>query len=119
MRIIRFLPLAVPLALGLAACGHDEPGTTQVIIQQPATAIVPTAPMAPPTPLSEVVPPPPVSATPTVWQPGHWRYTGVTSRPWSWQSGEYVAVPTGATAWVPGQWQQQGTSWVWREGHWA
>ncbi len=75
--------------------------------------------MPPPPPMSDLVPPPPASSGPTVWQPGHWRYTGVGNTPWSWQSGQYVAVPPGATAWVPGQWQQQGSGWVWRDGHWA
>jgi hypothetical protein len=119
MRVIYALPLLVPSLVGLAACDNSPPPTTQVVVQAPPTTVVPSAPMPPPPPMSELVPPPPVSATPTVWQPGHWRYTGVSGNPWNWRAGQYVAVPPGATAWVPGQWQQLQTGWVWREGHWA
>ncbi len=120
MRVIHALPLIVPAMLGLAACGGSPPPqTTQVIVQPGQDTVVPQAPMPPPPPMSELVPPPPASATPTVWQPGHWRYSGIGNSPWSWQNGQYVAVPPGATAWVPGQWQQLGGGFVWREGHWA
>jgi hypothetical protein len=119
MRFTQVLPLVLPVILGVAACGRSEPPTTQVIVQPAPTTVVPLAPMPPPPAMSELVPPPPVSSVPTVWQPGHWRYSGIGSSPWNWQSGQYVAVPPGASAWVPGQWQQQGSGWVWREGHWA
>src|SRR3954462_4572964 len=116
MRTIYTLPLMLPVMFGLAACDTSTPPqSTQVIVQAPPTTIVPAAPMPPPPPMSELVPPPPASSTPTIWQPGHWRYTGIGGNPWTWQSGQYVAVPPGAAAWVPGQWQQQGGGWVWRE----
>ncbi|MDB5403844.1 MAG: hypothetical protein QOD93_6213 [Acetobacteraceae bacterium] len=120
MRFVLALPLLVPAVLGLAACSDSPPPqTTQVIVQPSPTTVVPTAPMPPPPPMSELVPPPPASAVPTVWQPGHWRYSGIGGNPWTWLGGQYVAVPPGAAAWVPGQWQQQGNGWLWREGHWA
>ena len=120
MRLVSALPLVVPVAFALTACDTSPPPqTTTVIVQPPQTAIVPQAPMPPPPPMSELVPPPPASSTPTIWQPGHWLYTGVAGNPWNWQSGQYVAVPPGAIAWVAGQWQQQGSGWVWREGHWG
>jgi hypothetical protein len=120
MRIPHTLSLALPAVLSLAACGSPPPPqTTQLIIQPPQTTITPVAPMPPPPAQTELVPPPPASASPTVWQPGHWRFTGLSGAPWTWQSGQYVAVPPGATAWVPGQWQQQNSGFVWREGHWA
>ncbi len=120
MRVSYAFAVVVPMMLGLAGCGESPPPpTTQVIVQPSPATVVPSAPMPPPPAMSELVPPPPVSATPTVWQPGHWRYSGINSSPWSWENGRYVAVPPGATAWVPGQWQQQGSGWVWREGHWA
>ena len=82
MRVICRLPLIVPAMLGLAACEPSPPpATTQIIVQQPAGTIVPAAPMPPPPPMSELVPPPPPSSTPTIWQPGHWRYSGI-----GWQS---------------------------------
>jgi hypothetical protein len=120
MRFIFALPLLVPAVAGLSACGAPPPPqTTQVIVQPQPTAVVPAAPMPPPPPMSELVPPPPPSATPPIWQPGHWRYTGIAGNPWRWQGGQYVALPPGVTAWVPGQWQEQGGGWVWREGHWG
>jgi hypothetical protein len=118
MRLVFAWPLLVPGVLGLAAC-NDSPPPSTVIVQPAPTSVVPTAPMPPPPPMSELVPPPPSSYTPTIWQPGHWRYSGIGNSPWQWQGGQYVSVPPGATAWVPGQWQQQGGGWVWQEGHWA
>ena len=119
MRFIHGFPVLLGAALGLAACSSDPPPPTQVYIQQAPTTVVPAAPMPPPPPISELVPPPPPGAGPTVWQPGHWQYTGLSGNPWSWQKGQYVGVPPGAAAWGPGQWQQQAGGWGWRDGHWA
>lgn len=115
----RIACLAAPLALGLVACGDDRPvETTRVIIQQPQ-AVVPVAPLPPPPAHAELVPPPPSSSR-TVWQPGHWRYTGRAGNPWEWQGGSYVMVPPGANTWVPGRWAPQPSGgWAWLEGHWA
>jgi len=112
------LPMLLPALLGLASCAAQPPAT-QVFISGTQPAIVPLAPAPPPPPIAELVPPPPPSSTPTIWQPGHWSYTGVSSNPWSWVAGMYVGVPSGAHAWVPGVWQQQGGGFVWQEGHWA
>jgi hypothetical protein len=121
MRIIYALPLLAPALLGLAACDDSPPPApvSQIIVQPPPTTVVPAAPTPPPPPMAELVPPPPPSSSPTVWQPGHWRFTGLSGNGWEWKAGQYVGVPPGARAWVPGQWQQQATGWVWREGHWA
>jgi WXXGXW repeat (2 copies) len=120
MRIVPSVSLALPALVLLAGCVESttSPPPTQVIVQ-PQAAITPVAPMPPPPSQAELVPPPPPGTSPTVWQPGHWRYTGIAGSPWTWESGQYVAVPAGASAWVPGQWQQQGAGFVWREGHWA
>ncbi|OYV36916.1 MAG: hypothetical protein B7Z80_14300 [Rhodospirillales bacterium 20-64-7] len=67
----------------------------------------------------EQAPPPPNSTTRTVWQPGHWRYTGIAGHLWNWQNGQYAAVPAGANAWIPGQWLHQDGQWVWQQGHWS
>jgi hypothetical protein len=120
MRPIPSLALILPVTVGLAACApYPPPQTTQVIMRQPQPAVVAVAPMATPPPEAELVPPPPVSSVPTVWQPGHWRYTGDPVEQWAWQPGQYVAMPTGAHTWVPGQWQAQNGSFVWQEGHWG
>lgn len=102
----------------LAACSSPPP-PTQVIVQPSPAGVVAASPTAPPPPMHEIVPPPPASTKPVIWQPGHWRYTGISPNPWSWESGQYVAVPSGATAWVPGSWSRQGSGWVWEQGHWA
>ena len=52
------------------------------------------------------------------WQPGHWRLTGDRSDQWAWVGGKYVTPPPGQPTWAVGQWQHQGNSWVWVEGHW-
>ena len=117
--LLSFAPM-IPVALGLAACGPAQPPpTTQVILQQPAAAQMTASPTAPPPAQAELVPPPPVSAVPMTWQPGHWRYTGRAGDQWSWQPGQYVIMPPGAHAWVPGQWQAQNGGFVWQEGHWG
>jgi len=116
--------MVLPALVALAACSSPPPPpqTTQVIVQpQPEVAMATIAPMPPPPPHSELVPPPPPSGEPMVWQPGHWQYTGAAGNPWYWREGRYVTVPTGASAWVPGVWQQQvgGSGWLWVAGHWA
>ncbi len=115
----RALVLVLPAALGLAACnpGPAQPAQeTHIILQQPQT---PVAPTAPPPPQAELVPPPPVSPVPTVWQPGHWRYTGLSGQPWSWQPGRYIQMPPSAHTWVPGEWVAQNGEFMWQEGHWG
>lgn len=121
MRSTWYVLMASPALVALSGCGSSPPPqTTQIILQQPAqTATV--APTPPPPPHSELVPPPPASSGPVVWQPGHWRYTGMAGNPWYWEGGRYVSVPPGSTTWVPGTWIQQAGSgmWTWQEGHWA
>ena|SRR6185312_94807 len=118
--------LVAPALLMLAACEITPPQrTTQVIVQpgsQPTsrTAMYNYAPVPPPPPHAELVPPPPSGVGPVVWQPGHWLYTGLAEKPWTWMGGEYVSVPPGANTWVPGRWAQQSSGgWSWQAGHWA
>jgi len=113
--------LAAAGFLALAGCSSREPQTTQVILAPPAPTAMPTmAPAPPPLPHAELVPPPPSSAGPQVWQPGHWRYTGMAGNPWAWEGGRYLAPPPGAYTWVPGRWSPASDgNWMWTEGHWA
>jgi hypothetical protein len=104
-----------PMALGIAGCG-SPPQPAEPAYGTMSSVIVVPAP--PPAPQAELVPPPPTSA-PTVWQPGHWQYTGIATSPWQWESGHYMEPLYGRTAWIPGRWVQQGAGWVWVEGHWA
>jgi hypothetical protein len=114
-------PLALPVLMGLSACVSAPPErNTQIIVQPPPAQQVLLAPGPPPQPHAELVPPPPQGAGPVVWQPGHWLFTGVPGRAWSWQPGQYVPPPVGQTTWVPGHWAQQPNGqWAWMEGHWA
>ncbi len=86
MRVDHTLRLVLPAMLALAGCESSPPPTTQIVVQQPAMTIVPSAPTPPPPPMSEVVPPPPASSSQTIWQPGHWSYTGISSNPWNWET---------------------------------
>jgi hypothetical protein len=67
-------------------------------------------------------PPPPLredlratQPSPTaVWVPGYWTW----NNGWQWTAGHWEQPPQQRTAWVPGQWVQQGPNWVWRPGYW-
>jgi len=88
---------ALPLAAALGACvatTSAPPPQTTLVMPPTQTAAAPLAPTPPPPPETELVPPPPPSGVATNWQPGHWRYTGTPGNPWSWQRGQYVAVPS-------------------------
>ena len=126
---ISSVSLLMSVGFGLSACVSVPPAReTQVIVQppaqlppaQPVATMVALSPGPPPPARSELVPPPPQGVGPVVWQPGHWQYSGIAGREWSWQPGQYVPPPVGQTTWVPGRWIQQPTGgWTWLEGHWA
>lgn len=91
---------------------------SQLIVQSPApqAVIIP----APPPPNAELVPPPPQGAGTVVWQPGHWRYTGIAGSEWVWVRGQYTPPPYGMSTWQPGRWTQSPSGgWLWVEGHWS
>jgi hypothetical protein len=103
--------------VALTACVRDVPQPQAIVIQQPATQVVPGPPPEPP---AELVPTPPTDAGPVVWQPGHWQFTGSSGNAWAWKPGQYVPPPPGQTTWVRGQWAQQPSGgWAWIEGHWS
>jgi hypothetical protein len=111
------------LAWSVAACGSSPPpqtAHTTIYVQPPPTPAPPPAvmvsPQPPPPPQSELVPPPP--SPDFVWQPGHWRYTGIAGRDWDWVGGVYVRRPPGQAEWELGHWQTAQNGWVWVEGHW-
>jgi len=99
----RTAPLLTRLALGsgllLAAC-----------------AIVPANPYPPVPPLpAETMPLPPVTATPLIWQPGHWDWTGAG---YAWQPGAFVPQTGHSAQWMPAYWALAGGVWVWQPAHW-
>lgn len=102
----RFRPTAsfasILVAAGLAGC----------------TAAVPTANPYPPVPRApvEIVPKPPVSATPLVWQPGHYEWNGTG---YVWYPGIFVQQLGRRPLWQPGYWTRRERGWVWIPGHWA
>jgi hypothetical protein len=68
----------------------------------------------PPPPQAETIPNPPVSATPLIWQPGHWDWTGGG---YSWVAGQYIPHD-GHSMWMPGYWAESPGGWVWQPAHW-
>jgi hypothetical protein len=49
-----------------------------------------------------------------VWVPGYWSW----NNGWQWVAGHWEQPPQRMTTWVPGQWEPQGSNWVWRPGRW-
>ena len=78
-------------------------------------ADVPPAPIPPP-PTAETVPLPPVSATPLIWQPGHWDWTGTA---FIWAPGQFVPRAGHGEYWMPGFWDRIDSGWIWRPAHWT
>jgi hypothetical protein len=75
-----------------------------------------TAPYPPvPAPQAETIPPPPVSATPLIWQPGHWNWNGSG---YVWEPGMYVPQGTHSNMFMPGYWQKTPSGWAWQPAHW-
>jgi WXXGXW repeat (2 copies) len=99
--IKRWAPLAAVTAacLALASCANGG------------------APYPPPPPLqAEVIPKPPVTATPLMWQPGHWDWTGSG---YTWVPGAYVPAAGHGAMWQQGYWAAAPDgSWVWQPAHW-
>jgi len=77
-------------------------------------AAQPRPPFPPvPPPRAEVVPP--SRGGRTVWQPGHWRWTG---RSYVWVAGRWVTRGPQFAQYVPGRWVWTRGAWVWRPAHW-
>lgn len=73
-------------------------------------------PAPPPPPRAEVIPKPPVTATPLIWQPGHWNWNGSG---YTWQQGEYVPRDGHGDMYMPGHWvEAPGGGWNWQPAHW-
>lgn len=72
----------------------------------------------PPVPaaMSEVIPKPPVSATPLIWQPGHWDWNDTG---YVWAPGQYVPAEGHGSMWLPGYWQKTEGGWTWQPAHWT
>jgi hypothetical protein len=64
---------------------------------------------------AETMPLPPVTATPLIWRPGHWDWTGAG---YAWQPGVFVPRGEHSDQWMPGFWALTGGSWVWQPAHW-
>ena len=75
-----------------------------------------TAPPTMPAPIAETVPKPPVSATPLIWQPGHWDWTRSA---YVWIPGQYVAQEDHGNRWMPGYWEKTESGWVWHAARWV
>ena len=64
---------------------------------------------------AETIPNPPVTATPLLWQPGHWSWTGAG---YVWNPGRYVPRDGHGNLFMPGYWKQTPTGYVWEHAHW-
>lgn len=95
MNLLRLAGLV--LALAVASCAESGP----------------PAPIPPP--MAETIPKPPVSATPLMWQPGHWDWTGSA---YVWTPGQYVEATGRGGTWMQGYWQKTDSGWAWHQGHW-
>lgn len=73
------------------------------------------SPSAPPPPRDEIPLPPPNNGPTTIYELGHWSWTGTD---WAWVHGQYIIQPTSTARWEPGHWIQQSNGWVWIEGQW-
>jgi hypothetical protein len=73
----------------------------------------PPAPVPPP--MAETIPKPPVTATPLIWQPGHWDWTASS---YVWTPGQYVAREGHSDMWMSGWWEKTSSGWVWHPAHW-
>jgi WXXGXW repeat (2 copies) len=73
-------------------------------------------PPAPLPPMTETIPKPPVTATPLIWQPGHWDWTGSS---YVWTPGDYVPRGGHGELWMPGYWEKTASGWVWHPARWV
>ena len=96
---------AALIAAGALLSGCAGPATT------PAAAPYPPVPA----PWAETIPNPPVTATPLLWQPGYWDWTGGG---YVWQPGRYVPRDGHSDLFMPGYWKQTPSGYVWQPAHW-
>lgn len=80
-----------------------------------AGCAVQSAPPPIPAMTVEVIPNPPVSATPIIWQPGHWDWNGAG---YVWTPGQYVPNTGHGNLFMPGWWAQTASGWQWQPAHW-
>ena len=133
---LRLLPVCAA-ALLLGACAHRVT-EHEVVREQPIVQQAPASPqpervvvMQPPPAPQESMPPAPAASGYT-WLPGHYTWHDG----WQWEPGQWVpgnvrpmpapydespssvAPPSGASQWVPGYWDYNGSDWAWTRGHW-
>lgn len=68
-----------------------------------------------PPPRTETIPKPPVTATPLLWEPGHWDWTGGG---YAWRAGRYVPEGGHSNMFMPGWWKSTPSGYVWVPAHW-
>lgn len=64
---------------------------------------------------AEVIPKPPVTATPLIWQPGHWDWNGAA---YVWTPGQYIPRDGHGNLYMPGYWSKTTQGWAWQPAHW-
>jgi hypothetical protein len=88
--------LAVALTAGIAGAAIAQPAYPP--IPPPRVEVMPAAPGAR-----------------FIWEPGHWRWTGVQ---YVWDPGHYIARRPHYAHYAPGHWAPRGGAWVWVPAHW-
>jgi len=101
MTLPRFALPVLGLLLALGGCA--APGATTR-----------SYPPVPP-PRAETIPKPPVTATPLLWEPGYWNWTGAG---YVWHPGRYVPRDGHGNMFMPGWWRLDGTTYEWVPAHW-
>jgi hypothetical protein len=81
-----------------------------------ASCAAPSAPPPVPPLQAELMGKPPVTATPLIWQPGHWDWTGGG---YVWVPGDFVPSAGHGSLWMPGYWANTPDGgWSWQPAHW-
>jgi YXWGXW repeat-containing protein len=88
-------------------------GCASVVPAPAVHAAALAAPYPPPPKRAEIPPSPP--STDSLWEAGHWTWTGAT---FAWTPGSYLQRPKPTANWLPGYWVQDTSGWIWNDGHW-
>lgn len=87
------------MCLALASCVPPPPGPPPVPPPQPETMGIP-----------------PVTATPLIWRPGHWDWTGSS---YVWTPGAFEPAGGHTNMFMPGHWElTPGGGYAWQPAHW-
>jgi hypothetical protein len=109
--LIRRLPLAAALLLGLSCAVEVGPPAPTSYYEADGVIYVREAP---PPPRGEVISG--IAPGPDyVWVGGYWSHT---TAGWTWVPGRWLNRPRAGVVWVPGYWERHPRGHVWVAGRW-